>query len=83
MKIQDLPEHTKFSQVKVKLPENVREFANQFGDDIPEEVWLAGPMMSDWFVKKTREDTQVFPLFREHISYGELKEWEVVEIYNE
>ena len=85
MKIKDLPENSniKISDLKVKLPEPIREFANQFDDKIPEEVWLAGPMMSDWFVKINRDDTRIYPLFRSDIPYSELAEWEVVEIFNQ
>ena len=73
----------KLSDIKVKLPKDIREFANQFSEDILEEVWLVGPMMGDWFVKNNREDTQIYPLFRTHIPYKELIEWEVVEIFEQ
>jgi hypothetical protein len=83
MKIKDLPEDSdvKISDLKVKLPENILEFANQFSSKIPEEVWLVGPMMGDWFVKINRDDTRVYPLFRDNIPFSELSEWEVVEIF--
>jgi hypothetical protein len=83
MKIKDLPEdsNVKVSDLKVKLPEHILEFANQFSSKISKEVWLVGPMMGDWFVKINRDDTRVYPLFRDNITFSELSEWEVVEIF--
>jgi hypothetical protein len=37
--------------------------------------------MGDWFVKINHDDTQIHPLFRDTISYNELKEWKVIEIF--
>jgi len=83
MKIKDLPENSniKISDLKIKLPEHIREFANQFNGKVPEEVWLAGPMMGDWFVKINHDDKQIHPLFRNDIPYSELGEWEIVEVF--
>jgi len=86
MKIKELPENLKdnlnLSDLKVKLPEHIRKFANQFNGEIPEEVWLVGPMMNDWFVKINHGDTEIHPLFRDFIPYSQLSEWEIVEIFN-
>lgn len=74
MKLEDVSEGIKVPDIKVKLPEDIRSFANQFNEFINEEVWLVGPMMGDWFVKNNREETRVYPLFREYISWDELKD---------
>lgn len=84
MKIKDLEgKNILINDIKVKLPENIRNIANQFGNDVPEEVWLGGPMRGDWFVKVNKEDTQILPLFRSNIPYKEISEWEVIKLFKE
>ena len=86
MTIETIPTDVKIKDIKARLPEDIHTFATQFdkgGESFPREVWLVGPLMGDWFVKKEREDQRVFPLFQEHIPYDELKTWEVLEIYKE
>lgn len=68
--------------IKVKLPENRFSLAIETWG-LPKEVWLNGPALGDWFVRKEHDDKQVFPLFADFLSWDELKNWEVVEIYKE
>lgn len=81
MTIETIPEGTLVKDIKVKLPDDVHQYANQFYDNLPKEVWLSGPMMGDWFVKINHDDTRVYPLFRSYIPYQEIKDWEVVELF--
>lgn len=80
MKIKDIETSTMVSDIRVRLPQPVYDLANTYGDFPSKDMYIAGPMMGDWFVKVGPRDAKLYPLFREHIPWEELKEWEVLEI---
>lgn len=76
-KIKDLSEDTNIIGLKVKLPLNVFNTAKRGG--LPtDEVYLRGPLMEDFFVSITAEDSRVYPLMLEINLWDELKEAEII-----
>lgn len=69
-------------RIKVRLPESVYNSSSLTEEyyNIGRDVWLFGPVMNDWFVKKDPKEDQIYPLFKEFLSWEEIKEWEVLEI---
>lgn len=69
-------------QLKVYLTDKTYNLANAFGDFPGREVWLVGAMMGDWFVRIDRDEERVYPLFRQEIFWDEIKEWQVIDIFD-
>ena len=80
MKLSDLPGDTDLQKVKVRLSDSLYNSSSLPDYEIEtKEVYLAGPIMGDFFVKLKPEDTQIYPMYRMSISWDELKDLEVVE----
>ena len=79
--LKDLPKDTDITKVKVRLSNFLYDYSSlqMFGAIKSREVYLVGPQMGDWFVKLHIEDSIIHPLFRDFISWDELKDLKVIE----
>jgi len=80
MKLKNLPKDTNVQTIKVRLSDALYNSSSlpDYGIET-KEVYLMGPTMGDWFVKIKLASTRIYPLYRESISWDELKDLEVVE----
>lgn len=78
-------ENVKLQNIKVRLSDSLYDCSSLPEDYKIEtkDVWLFGPLMGDWFVKTDRNDTQLYPLYRDYITWDELKDLEVLEVHQE
>ncbi len=81
MNVQDLPEKTNLTKIKVKLPKKaLDQYKSYCGGE--EEMWIVGSMMGDFFLtpdKPTKEgERKLFPM-PELINPGDILKWKVVE----
>lgn len=81
MKIIDIDGNTPLRSVKVRLSDSLFDNSSFSNDETMREVWLSGPTMGDWFVRKNYGDTRIYPLFRNELTDDEFNNLEVVEIY--
>jgi hypothetical protein len=80
MKLKDLEDNVNLKNVRVKLSENMYLSSSLPKYNIKSrEVYLAGNMMGDFFVKTDPKSTQIYPMFNDLLSWNELKELEVIE----
>ena len=80
MKIKDLPKDANLQTIKVRLSDSLYNSSSLPDYKIKtKEVYLMGPVMGDWFVKVDPNSTQIYPMYRDSISWDELKDLEVVE----
>ena len=80
MKIKDLPENANLQTIKVKLSDALYNASSLPRYKIEtKEVYLHGSFMGDFFVKIKLEDSQIYPMFRDYITWDELKELEIVQ----
>lgn len=80
MKIKDLPENANLQTIKVKLSDALYNASSLPSYKIEtKEVYLHGPLMGDFFVKIKLEDSQIYPMFRDYITWDELKELEIIQ----
>lgn len=80
MKLKDLPDSADVTKIKVRLSDALYNVSSlrQYGIKA-KDVYLVGPIMGDWFVKTNLNSSKIYPMFRDSISWDELKELEVVE----
>lgn len=84
-KVNQLPEKTNLTKLKVKLPPAVLEaYKNYCGGE--EEMWVVGDLMGDFFLSPLPPDTKgerrLYPMPPEVVP-ADILEWEVVENLNQ
>ena len=80
MKIKDLPEKVNLQTVKVRLSDALYNASSLPDYKIEtKEVYLLGFLMGDFFVKLDLNDSQIYPMFRDYITWDEIKELEIVQ----
>lgn len=76
--LKDLPKNTNIQTVKVELSDELYNSSSLPTYDIKsKEVYLVGPGMRDWFVKTDLASSQIYPMFRDYISWDELKDLKI------
>lgn len=81
-KVNQLPENTNLTKVKVKLPDNVLKDYKDYCGGEP-EMWIVGDLMGDFFLSPLHPDTKgerrLYPM-PINVVPSDILEWEVVEV---
>jgi hypothetical protein len=83
MKVNELPEKSNITNVKVKLPVDALEKYKKYAGG-EEEMWIVGWTMGDFFMSsdgKDKKSRRLYPM-PESIKPQDILEWEVVENLN-